>query len=416
LFTIDQVNGLIYNKDSLPYGTNIEHKVFFVMEYDSPYGVFNVEITEFEADTVITVADTIDFSKPVTIKVIAADENSTKTYLAQLNVHQVNPDTMIWERYTNLIPGKTFQEMKVILYRDAYYMYALENTAYRLYKAETTNVIDWNELTLTGFPELAVMSQMMELDGALYLITERGRLYRAAEGQHWEHVPMDMPITTIYGFLPANPITGRNDVLCCVARIDDASVFVTIDKQLQIITGKAVPASIPVSAFGQFHYQTMHHPRLVIAAGRDSRSLLSNMAFATMDGLSWSSLSSAYNAFSMREGAAVSFYGNSFAVIGGISDTGDGLKDFYFSLDQGINWVRTYFVLLEKEYEDDEDVYEERPFYPLDDDYLARGFSSVIIDKNNYMLLFGGKAKKDTHVMNELWRGRINRLGFGKEE
>ena len=33
-------------------------------------------------------------------------------------------------------------------------------------------------------------------------------------------------------------------------------------------------------------------------------------------------------------------------------------------------------------------------------------------DKDNYMYLFGGKETNSSNVLNQIWRGRINRLGF----
>lgn len=40
----------------------------------------------------------------------------------------------------------------------------------------------------------------------------------------------------------------------------------------------------------------------------------------------------------------------------------------------------------------------------------GEGFSSVWVDKENFVNLFGGKTKRDANDMNQLWRGRINRL------
>ena len=48
----------------------------------------------------------------------------------------------------------------------------------------------------------------------------------------------------------------------------------------------------------------------------------------------------------------------------------------------------------------------------LSETFQPRGYASLLVDKDNYMLLFGGKEKHDRAVLDELWRGRINRLGF----
>ena len=51
-------------------------------------------------------------------------------------------------------------------------------------------------------------------------------------------------------------------------------------------------------------------------------------------------------------------------------------------------------------------------FFPYSDkfDYAARGFSSIIVDKENFVNIFGGKISTGSNDLNQLWRGRINRL------
>ena len=48
-------------------------------------------------------------------------------------------------------------------------------------------------------------------------------------------------------------------------------------------------------------------------------------------------------------------------------------------------------------------------------DYKARGFASVQVDKEKYMLIFGGKENTNANELDQIWRGRINRLGFDKQ-
>ena len=423
-FTIDQINGLIYNKDSMKYGTNLEHKVYADVTFDNPYGVSEVLFLLASGDTVKSVTDTIDFSAPVMIKVTALDGMSVKMYEAKINVHQINPDTLIWDKYANILPEKTFQDMKVLPYNGFYYMYAVDNMAYQLYRSKAKDLVDWEKLDLSGFPSHAKLSQMTVFMKEFVVLSDDGVLYYSDDGCKWQPAELDFSIKTLLGYLPASAVSGRKDVLCCIAEVDDTLQFVSIDKQLNIIQGKPVPETFPVEGFGQFDYENMYYPRLVIASGRDSRYMLSDKAYATMDGLSWASLSYPHQTFSSREGAAVFYYGSMFFVIGGVSEIGDALKDVNFSKDQGITWLQRYKVYPAEDEEDDENevyYYDDndkkfyyRPYYVMDDEYEARGFSSVIVDKDNFIWLFGGKAKNNTNVINEVWRGRINRLVFGK--
>ena len=428
-FTIDQVNSKIYNVDSMPFRTLIDHKVLVEMEADNPYGVSSIIfIEQATGDTVQSVLDSVDFSAPVIIKVTAYDGLTEKIYEAKLNVHQVNPDTMVWEKYADILPGKTFQDMKVVSFNGFYYMYVVENSGYQLYRSDIRDMVNWDKLDLSGFPAQAKLSQMTAFDREMIVLSEAGILYCSEDGQEWTPVEVEIPVKSLLGYLPANTISGRDDVLCCIAEADGMLSFISIDKQRAVTQGKEIPDAFPVSGFGQFDYETMYYPRLVIASGGDSKDMLSDKAWTTMDGLTWTVLTNPHSVFSRREGAAVFYYDNCFFVVGGYNESGKALKDLNFSKDQGISWLNTYIVTVYTEEEGDDEheyyyddakeqyyYYDERAYYPIDKEYEARGFSSVFIDKDNYILLFGGKATKDTNVLNEIWRGRINRLGFGKE-
>ncbi len=81
-------------------------------------------------------------------------------------------------------------------------------------------------------------------------------------------------------------------------------------------------------------------------------------------------------------------------MLSGIGETGKASSDVYLSRDGGITWnVSDSLVMMPQ-------------------DFKARGFSSIHVDKDNYMYLFGGKETNSSNVLNQIWRGRINRLGF----
>ena len=417
-FTIDKLNSKIYNKDSLPYGTVFEQKVIATVGFDSPFGASSLFFIETSTgDTVKSVADSIDFSEPVMITVYAYDGRTAKIYEASLNIHQVDPNEMVWEQFGEILPGKIFQEIKTLFFDDSYFMYVVENDEYQLFRSDVAGINNWERLSLTGFPEHAILSQLAELEQTLYTVTEAGDIYYADDGQDWMPAECEFPVKSLLGSLPADTISGRDAVLCCIADIEGLLRFITIDKQLNCTQGQAVPVEFPLSGFGRLNYETRYYPRLVVASGRDSKNNLSNMAWVTMNGVIWAPLSNPDATFTFREGAAIAYYANSFFVIGGINEYGKALNDIYFSIDQGFTWNHEMYVLKEKEEDDssEEDEYVLQPIFPMPDDYEPRGFASVIIDKDDYLLLFGGKAKKDTNIWNEIWRGRINYLGFGKE-
>ena len=417
-FTIDQLNSKIFNRDSMPYGTEIKEKIFCDLKFDDQnLGVGNILfVSQSTGDSVVwtSSSDSIDFSAPVTITVTPYDGLSKKIYEAKLNIHQENPDTMVWHKYSGLITGKTFKDMIVIPFDGSYYMYALEKDIYRLYKSDTKNTDDWNEIALNGFPEKAVLSQITEYEGDLYAISEDYTLYcsyagqNSEEEQNWMVVDGVPAIKTLLGCLSDNIVSGRASVLSGIALEDETLHFISINKNNEWEIGSAIPEKFPVSGFGSLDYETMYHPRIIVTAGRDSNDELSNNVWSTMDGLSWTLLTTKVAVFSPREGASLFYYDNNLFIIGGIDSSGKALKDICYSKDQGINWI---CEIISDDPEDTSTKY----YYKMPSDYFSRGFTSAIVDQNNYILLFGGKAGDDKNVFNDLWRGRINRLGYGKE-
>lgn len=396
-FTIDQINGKIYNKDSMPFGTVLYEKVLCEVSFDeSSLGVAGILFIEQSGDSIWSTSDSIDFAAPVSITVYPYDGVSTKTYEAKVNIHQVNPDTMVWQGHSGLVSGHTFQDMKVIAHGDRYYMYTQESGAYSLYQASVADVKNWEKQTLTGFPEKAVLSQIVLFEGTLYILSDGGDLFYSSDRQTWLKAEGLPPITTLIGSLPKNTVNGRPAVLAGITTDDGVSRYIALTENRSWEVGTIVPDAFPVSGFSGLDYELMYHTRLVIASGRMANDDLSDKAWTTMDGLSWAPLSVGQQTFSAREGASIAFYDDRIFLFGGIDADGAALNDIYFSKDNGITWATD-------------------TIYMMPEDYQARGFSSICVDKNNYILLFGGKAGSSTPILNELWRGRINRLGFGKD-
>lgn len=399
VFTIDQVNGKIYNRDSMPYGTVIDEKVICSISYD--FGALGTIFVDQLGDTVYwNGSDSVDFSSPVWITVYPYDGISTKTYEAWINIHQVNPDSMVWELYSGLISGKSFTEMKVLSYNDLYYMYAKEESASgagvecKLYTS--SDMIKWERTSMTGMTENTILSRITEYESVLYTFAADGKLYRSVDGQDWLHVEGAPYIQVLIGSIPENSKTGGNPVLSGISKVDETLRFVVMNENMEWQTGTVVPASFPLSGFGALNYEAMYYSYLSISGGRDSEDNLSAMTWSTMNGLSWISITSEQTTFSAREGSVFIPYDTVFYLIGGLDVSGTALKDIYYSRDKGTTWWPD-------------------TIHFMPEDYTARGFSSVVIDKDNYILLFGGKVGKDTNILNELWRGRINRLGFKED-
>lgn len=125
-FTIDQINRIITNKDSLPVGTYID-KVITNITYDA--GVLAYKPKGSDNDTIWTSTDSIDFTEPVEFKVYAYSGVEGKPYKVTINVHQQEPDTISWKKFDNnpFSAGNLLSEQKAVYANEKVYVFGKKN-------------------------------------------------------------------------------------------------------------------------------------------------------------------------------------------------------------------------------------------------------------------------------------------------
>ena len=406
-FVIDQVNGRIFNPDSMPFGTEIEKVVCTISRAS---GLASIEVTqEALPDSTFfwNTEDSLDFSKPVKFVTAAYDGITKKTYIAQVNIHQVVPDSMSWELYASNVLGFPVKEQKVVTWGDQeneyYYMYAQAADAskgYSLHTSSVSNAISWTETTLSGLPAGEVrLSQMTEYEDALFVPTTKGALYRSVNGQDWTLVDQSNNVKALLGAIAAvdNNVLQQPSFLSAIVDNNGTLDFAYLNEEMKWTIGDAVPDGFPVSGFGSLaSYSTgSKQNSLTVVAGKDKNGKLLNSAWATMNGGQWILLTDEESDyFDKREGVILSAYDNKFCLIGGIDEANKARKDLYFSIDGGVTWTLSDTLTV------------------MPDNYKARGFASVSVDKDNFMLIFGGKENNNANDLDQIWKGRINRLGF----
>lgn len=406
-FTIDQLNGRIFNSDSMPYGTVFDEKVTATINYMSSIAVSGMQVYQTaKGDTLWwSGSDSLDFSQPVYFKVMAYDGMNSKEYKAWVNIHQVEPDSMSWGLYASKLFEEEVKEQKVISYAPAkeetgyYYMYtsaADASKGYGLYKTAVTDVKSWEKLPLTGLPAANVrISQITEYNGNFYVPTTEGVLYVSANGQDWTAVEEAPSVKYLFGVVKKGE--KQPSVLTAAVEVEDGLHYAAMNEKNEWTTGGAVQPSFPLTGFGVSTYAAMYHEYLMVVAGRDKENKLTRYSWATMDGLNWALLSDEdRESFCAREGVMVTPYDDKLFLIGGMDASGKVYKDMYTSTDYGVTWSKSDTLVV------------------MPTDYAARAFSSVQVDKDNFMFIFGGKTAKNTNEQQQVWRGRINRLGFKK--
>ena len=407
VFTIDQLTGRIFNIDSMPYGTKLDEKVICKVQLASTVYTCQV-MQEAVGDTIYwNLEDSLDFSKPVKFVNTLWDGETTKAYLAQVNIHQVVPDSMVWNIYKEDITDGAVKEEKVVVFGEgndeSYYMYTQPvNTSegYQLYRSAVTDGRNWTKLAVSGLPAGEIrLSQITAYEDAFYAVTAKGVLYSSADGQNWSAVENTPVIKALLGAIDVDDdftAAGKQpSALSAVIDKDGTLVYGYMNEAKEWNEGTLLNEGFPLTGFGSLSYNSMYRARLLVVAGRDKEDKLTNTAWSTENGKVWAKLTDDEVApFDKQEGVAVTEYDDKIFLLSGIDEAGKASSDIYLSRDGGVNWsVSDTLVVMPPEFK-------------------ARGFSSIYVDKDNYMYLFGGKETNSSNVLNQIWRGRINRLGF----
>lgn len=398
-FTIDQVNGQIFNKDSMPFGTVIDRKIVCNITYElNPSAVEVYQEALKDSTFGWNGTDSLDFSDFVRFIVYSYDGKASKTYVVRLNVHRQNPDSMAWTLYSEHLAGSGVQEQKVIVFGDNYRMYVRNADGYSVYTSPRTGVPEWTGMRMESLTDrIFYLSQMTAHEGRLYLPASDGSLYHSSDGILWEVWSGAPQVVALLGALEAGVQIKRPAALAAVVREGDAWHFAALTGT-EWTKGAAVSERFPTAGFGVVSYEQMYYPHLTIVAGKDREGRLSNAAWSTMDGLAWTCLTDAETSyFEPREGVMLTQYDDKLCLIGGIDASNKALKDIYWSKDKGVSWTPTDSLKI------------------LPEDYRARGYASALTDDDRFLLLFGGKESNDANALEEIWRGRINRLGFAEE-
>ena len=401
LFAIDNLNGQIYNPDSMDYGTVIKDKVICSI---STRGVMSAQVKQTAlSDTLSSwnTIDSLDFSKPVEFVLTSMDGVHKMNYTAQVNIHTVNPDSIDWQLFTSSVFPKNYTDQITLVSNDStkFLMYVKVGDVYSLRSAPLDKVLAWTELPLNDFPEDAQILQMTYYGESLLVAGKDGKLYRSVNGTDWKEVSHAPYVISVLGEIKK---ALKTDPCFVTIAKEGNSYFYYYTSDLEVwIKGEEIPDGFPISGFGRINYSNMYKEYLLIMAGKDKNGSLINDAWITTRNsgdtsynLSWIKSTNLPPFKEGREGIMLTKYDDKLYVIGGMNKEGKTAKDISYSVDYGLSWHAVDSLKI------------------LPQSYAPRAFSSIHVDKNNYLLIFGGKEKPDSMPLNQIWKGRINRLGF----
>jgi len=371
-FSIDQINGEIFNRDSARFGLILPEKV--VVTYSTASGQIVRNVTN-EDSVWVKSGDSIDIRKPVRLRSFAQN-GDTKEYTVTFNIYQVDPDSIWWQKMnSNLYLSKVVESKTFINNKNLYFFFTTPPTTappdpsftYLLISSDMG--ITWQPGNICLYPNVSV-SHIHQFGEDIYFVS--GGLKKANISDIYAtmtNIPSEYPVKYLFG-----EVGGKN-LLALAVEKDSSIISATFDGN-NWEYGDKLPDLLPTHYFSSLSYTRANTGHLTIVSGT---------SWGTTDGLSWTKIG---NLPSNMQGANTFLYDGKIYLLNGFADKYN--QSVYTSIDGTATWQ----LAPSKK--------------SLPDNYTFRTGASVVVDSDNIIYIIGGR--NGDNPVNDIWRGRLNRL------
>jgi hypothetical protein len=402
-FTIDQVNGLIYNHDSLRFGTEIKWAV--KVNYSNAYSTTSLQVAREDTTIWIASGDTLDVMKPFTFINFSYNGSKSKYYTFKLNIHQIDPDST---QYFRIASGENLaflrnDDFRAVVFGDRYWIFTRDGETVRTMVSD--DVVSWQAAAAGTLPTDVRLRDIKVCNGQLYTSTASGKLLTTADPSGvWTEVDVPHTVRALTGYLfsGSEPPASQQTGLGLLFDIYGQTFFGFHPESGGWIVGEAVPDGFPTSEFESFSSEYVKKGRITVIDGRDANNEPLNTVWSTQNGLYWAKLSGNRADFPVTYSPNTFYYAGEYRLMNGmIKDTGYN-RDMLYSTDGGVTWA----TKVEKT--------------ALPDDYIGRWSAQVVVSPDGTTFyVIGGKTyteAPETDYLPEIWKCYLNSMLFPKDE
>jgi len=392
VFTVEERidTGLVWNKDSILYGTRLDSVVpRFVFAATPGSAVLSFP------DTLVTLTgyDTLDFTKtPVYLTIVSADQSTTKVYEIKATVHQVDPDLYTWTQLTDAIYPSDDSEQRVVGKGDDFIMIC--SNGFALHTYSSPDGASWTDLgTPAGLPAGTRVRQIIG-DGNTLYYGQGNTLYTSTDAVNWTGHSVTYPIHTML-------LYWNNAVW---ALVDNGSGYelATYTDGTLTLSGLQPTDNFPISDFATvcFKSASMRQRAMIIGGFAENGQSLNtrwNLEYSTHPQPNGSYRMEEFSidrpSFTSLTGISVVEYNDKLLLFGGVDEKMNYFgRDILVSVDEGLNWDMT-----------------DTTKNQLPEVYQARQKQNAIVRDNN-IFLFGGQDQHTT--FSDVYKGRLNSIDW----
>lgn len=386
-FTIDQRENLIYNEDSLPKGTRVSAVLATITSQG--YVLYRTAGRTDEDWWAYSSSDSIDFSQPLELAVYSTDKSAIRTYTMKVNVHKQEPTDFVWKKMTTTNVFQGMDQMKAVVNQGDLYVFGLVNGMVKVAINSSRDGKNWILAETTGCED-ADPTTLQTKGGVFYMSTLQGIVLTSNDGQTWTALdgePVSQLVAAGGKFLYALNSEG---VIC---RSDDGMAWIEelLDEQASYLPSQHISSA--------YYTQDNGNERIMLVGSRNSQEYVQDTACVvwSKSWIEYQNENSDWMYYNVSpdnkflcpqlEGLTVVRYHQWLVALGGPSLDGklSPLGTCYVSADNGITWRADYGMSLPKELQG-----------------MGEPFA-VAVDNEHFMWMVCGQ---------QVWRGRLNELGF----
>ncbi|MCE5204628.1 MAG: DUF6242 domain-containing protein [Porphyromonadaceae bacterium] len=389
-FTIDQVNGKIFNKDPLPYLFRVD-SVLLNIAGASTYSPYALVQLMLDPDSTYNWVqdDSVATTRLKKITTTAPDGITKKSYDFQLNIYQEDPYLLRWEQKSPGYLPVSVVTQKTIALKNRFITYFNSGTAIQAKSTDSGDGADWTTETLSGLPPTLQLSSLMTVNDTAYgLDATTGTVYQSTDGASWNKIVTTHTIKAIYGEMPQ----ATHGNILAAAEINGVLTFVQTDNFSVLKPLNNLPANMPLKDFSatKVDTPTSYSKYLILSGGITSENKFNNNIWILLEnnGVITYVLSRIPGAVSVN-GSSLFFYDNKPYLM----TTSSGENILMYSNNSGLDWIKTA----------------ENQSFPSG--FTLRINASVLTDAANYMWIFGGISAAQTPLA-DVWKGRLSKYAF----
>ena len=378
-FSIDQLNHVIFNADSLPIGADTLLNNIAIDTFSSQ-GI----ITSGLLDSILIVGNKADLTpainkKGLSFRIYSKDGLKYTEYSLQINVHKQDPDSLTWKQIVGLpaeLEASKATDLKVLVKGDELLILTEGNLLVRS-DVSKADAYQWTKSTMKGLPADAVLESTLCYVDTLYMLTKSGDVYNSPNGETWQR-------NDVLSGGVKNLLAAFTFQLTAIREVEGQDVFCLTSASTQPwADGEALTDEFPDERISSLVYVSGTGVERAILVGQPSEEDEALVPWMTLDGDDWGDMSTPTDYYCpAMDHPVVMLYDGFFYIIG------DDLETMYESIG-GLVWGETVGK------------------FQLPAAVKGHENYAIDVDDDDFIwLLVVGNDGEST----QLWRGRLNEL------